>query len=421
LKECVDFTVDILTDNFPEETSWKLLNMCTGEEQLNEDRETLYTDPFTNYSNNYCVPDSRYTFIIEDISPNNSRFATGLDCFDASDCSGTDGPGTYSVTLKGTETASGGGKFNTQIPALGSSKSKESTTFGIPFDKPSKKKGPSCQSSPCQVAPSIAIPSTTQGTTINGVPISSVQATPTCSGFFGQPVFVTAPTGAFYQVTGNGQKLVASTCGTDFNSKISVYNSCDFSQENLCEVANNFGGPCSNSGGAQVVWATNSGQVYYILVHGDDEETGNFELSVDEVDDDESVCESAATLGLGTSVSGTTIEGPTVTGGFFCAGSIFPGVNVAWHKVIGTGNELRAELTSALGAFDGNYAQISLFNSCGDIASSCVSASRYTINLGSGIIRFDWQSTLGAEYYLMVHGEDGSVGNFDLSLTEVTP
>ena len=122
MKECIDFTVDILTDFFPEETSWKLLNMCTGEEQLSEDQETLYTDPFASYSNNYCVPDSRYTFIIEDVSPDNSRDATGLDCSSETDCTGTDGPGTYSATLKGAETASGGGKFSTQIPAFKSVK-----------------------------------------------------------------------------------------------------------------------------------------------------------------------------------------------------------------------------------------------------------------------------------------------------------
>ena len=422
----VQFTVDILTDNFPEETSWRLINQCTGKVEVREDQETLYIEPFTNYSSNFCVPDSRYTFIIEDEDPTNSRGATGLDCSSETDCTGTDGPGTYSVTLKGAESASGGGKFNTQIEGRKKvkSKSKESTTFGIPFDDPT------CQSSPCQVAPSIAIPSSTQGTTINGtngggVPISSVQAAPTCSNFFGRQVFVTAQTGAFYQVTGTGKSLVASTCATDFDTQISVYNSCDFSQENICEAGNDDGGICSNSiFGSQVAWPTNSGQVYYILVHGYDEESGNFELSVDEVDDDnQSDCTNATPLELNTSpVSGTTIGGPTVTGGFTCTEDIFPGVNVAWYKVIGTGNELRAELTwEYVTGFDRRLARISLFNSCDDIASSCVEASSYSTSRGAtgGTTRFDWQSILSAEYYLMVHGDYGTDGSFELSLTEL--
>ena len=277
----------------------------------------------------------------------------------------------------------------------------------------------------------LTISSSTQGTTINGtngggVPISSVQVAPTCdSGDFGSAE-VTSAFGAFYQVTGTGKNLVASTCGTDFDSQISVYGSCDFSLDNVCEAGNDFGGICGLSGGAQVAWPTNNGQVYYILVHGYNEETGNFEISVDEVDDDESVCESAATLALDTSVSGTTIGGPTVTGGFECTRSIFPGVNVAWYKVIGTSNELRAELTwEYVTGFDDNFARISLFSSCGDIASSCVEASLYTSSRDGtsgpgtgGTTRFDWQSVSGVDYYLMVHGSNGSVGSFDLSLSE---
>ena len=421
----VQFTVDILTDNFPNETSWRLINQCTGEVQLSEDRETLYIEPFTNYLSNFCVPDSRYSFVIEDEDPDKVRDATGLDCSSETNCTGVDGPGTYSVrydvnsiTLKGTESASGGGRFSTQIEdKKKSTKSKEvSAAFGIPFDDPT------CQS-PCRDATPITIGSTAQGTTTGGSPISSVQVTPACIGLSNVPVFVTAPTGAFYQVAGTGKSLVASTCATDFDSKISVYNSCDFSQESICEVANGFGGgSCRDIGGAQVAWPTNSGQVYYILVHGKDGETGEFDLSVAEVDDDESVCESAATLGLGASVNGTTIGGPTVTGGFSCTFFIFPGVSVAWYKVIGTGNELRATLTYASGSFNGELALISLFNSCGDIASSCVEAfdENFGVSGSELFTRIDWQSILNEEYYLMVHGPIGFAGSFELSLS-ITP
>jgi len=406
--------------------------MCTGGVELREDRETLYIEPFTNYLSNFCVPDSRYSFVIEDEDPDNSRAATGLDCSSDTDCSGTDGPGTYSVTLKGAESAKGGGKFSTVIEGFKnkSTRSKEATKgFGIPFDDPT------CQSSPCQVATPITIGSTAQvGTTSvsAGVPISSVQIAPTCdSGDFGFPATVTAPTGAFYQVIGTGKNLVAYTCTTDFESQISVYNSCDFSQENICETGVSLGGPCNNIGGAQVGWPTNSGQIYYILVHGRSGQTGIFELSVDEVDDDPLACTNAAALALDTPVSETTIGGPTVTGGFSCTyvnldspsfnfvTSIFPGVNVAWYKVIGTGNELRAELTYALGAFGGNFAQISLFNSCQDIASSCVGGSISERFTTTGVTTtLVWQSESSVEYYLMVHGRDGSVGNFELSLTD---
>ena len=437
MKECVDFTVDILTDFFPEETSWKLLNMCTGEEQLSDDLGTgEWIEPFSRITSIYCVPESRYTFIIEDEDPNFSRDATGLDCSGETDCTGTDGPGTYSATYNGAETASGGGKFSTQFLVLDpiddcierTSSKDVSAAFGIPFDDPT------CQSSPCQVATPITVGSTTQGTTVNGAPISSVQAAPTCGSSDFTFANVTAPTGAFYQVTGTGKSLVASTCATDFDSQISVYNSCDFCQVDICETGADFGGPCSNSDGAQVVWPTNSGQVYYILVHGKDGETGNFELSVDEVDDDPLACTNAATLALATPVSGTTIEGPTVTGDFSCPYInlnnpsftrevfIFPGVSVAWYKVIGTGNKLSATLAYSLNAFGGGPAQILLFNSCQDIESSCVggSYSRSFNPTTGGTVILSWQSD-SVEYYLMVHGIFGLVGDFDLSLTEVVP
>ena len=71
----VQFTVDILTDFFPNETSWRLINQCTGEVEVREDQETLYIEPFTNYLSNFCVPDSRYSFIIEDEDPNRDELA----------------------------------------------------------------------------------------------------------------------------------------------------------------------------------------------------------------------------------------------------------------------------------------------------------------------------------------------------------
>jgi len=86
--------VDVLTDNFPYETSWTLTNTCTGQIQESVGRNILYTTAATKYSNKYCVPPARYQFKISD------SFGDGICC--------VYGDGSYEVTSDGVSVASGG-------------------------------------------------------------------------------------------------------------------------------------------------------------------------------------------------------------------------------------------------------------------------------------------------------------------------
>ena len=90
----MSITVDVLTDNYPKETSWTLTNTCTGQTQELVGVNTLYTTKATEYSDKYCVPPARYTFQISDSA------GDGICC--------GYGEGSYEVTLDGVSVASGG-------------------------------------------------------------------------------------------------------------------------------------------------------------------------------------------------------------------------------------------------------------------------------------------------------------------------
>jgi len=90
----VEIIVDLLTDNYPSETSWSLFNMCTNEEQISFPRMTIYQTANTQYVNNDCVPPAEYTFTVND------TFGDGFCC--------SYGTGAYTITAGGYVAASGG-------------------------------------------------------------------------------------------------------------------------------------------------------------------------------------------------------------------------------------------------------------------------------------------------------------------------
>jgi len=93
--------VDILTDAYPNELSWDLINTCNQDIVLSSSTlsgSTMYTDEFTQYSNEYCIEDTRYTFIIKD------AYGDGICCLE--------GNGSYQVFYDG-ELVAEGGEFST--------------------------------------------------------------------------------------------------------------------------------------------------------------------------------------------------------------------------------------------------------------------------------------------------------------------
>ena len=99
--------VDVLTDNYPKETSWTLTNLCTDQIQESVGLEALYTAKATEYSGTYCVPRARYTFEISD------KLSDGI-------CCGSYGDGQYEVMYDGNQVAFGGQFFKSDSTTFGS-------------------------------------------------------------------------------------------------------------------------------------------------------------------------------------------------------------------------------------------------------------------------------------------------------------
>jgi len=86
-------TIDVLTDNYPGETSWKLTNTYTGE-VVGEINPGDYTRRSYLYSHPFEVPDDAFEFSILDL------YGDGICC--------GFGSGEYTITFDGREVASGG-------------------------------------------------------------------------------------------------------------------------------------------------------------------------------------------------------------------------------------------------------------------------------------------------------------------------
>ena len=263
---CVPLTVTIRTDTCPEETSWSLFDACAGETQLNIPTETEYTNPGPErFTNEYCVPPSRYTFTI---------FDTSGDGF--TKCDTTDG--FYSVTYDGTEVASGEGDFGYF----------ESTTFGSAENAKSGKSAKAEAAKSGKSAKTCEPPGPTL--TCNDVSFETIEIGETAigtnvggpvieGGFFCGTLIEPGTNVAWYVVEGNGSEITASTCdaATDYDTKISVFTSCQSEVTAPVCVDGNDGFFCS-----QVTWFAEEGELYYIMVHGFSRQVGTFGLTVEQ-------------------------------------------------------------------------------------------------------------------------------------------
>ncbi|KAL7555314.1 hypothetical protein ACHAWF_018976 [Thalassiosira exigua] len=97
-------TVNVLTDNYPSETTWTLKNTCMANEEVASGGP--YSSPGTEYSEDFCVPDGAYDFEIND------SFGDGICC--------SYGTGSYQVVSGSGTTLVEGGEFDfTQTQSFG--------------------------------------------------------------------------------------------------------------------------------------------------------------------------------------------------------------------------------------------------------------------------------------------------------------
>lgn len=61
----MDIEVRVTTDNYPAETDWTITDDCNGDAEVGS-LSTPYGASATTYTDQFCLPDSRYTFTIND-------------------------------------------------------------------------------------------------------------------------------------------------------------------------------------------------------------------------------------------------------------------------------------------------------------------------------------------------------------------
>ena len=168
----------------------------------------------------------------------------------------------------------------------------------------------------CLNAIALTCNSLVSGTTIGATDEAVIDGT-TCG------TSITSP-GVWYTIQGTGGTIVASTCNNaDFDTKISVFEgSCD----SLVCVGGNDNSALCGTGSSEFSWASNIDSTYYILVHGNLGNIGNFDLTVNTITINiaglsASYCETDPISTLVGTPSGGVFGGPGIMGSVFDPGS----------------------------------------------------------------------------------------------------
>jgi hypothetical protein len=252
----------------------------------------------------------------------------------------------------------------------------------------------------CANAIPIACGSTASGTTVNAT-VDNVTGG-TCG------TSITAP-GVWYTFTspGTGDATV-SLCGSSYDTKISVFSGtcgslvCIGGNDDFCSLQ------------SQLTFSATNGTTYYVLVHGFSTATGSFTLSLTCPDPPmmgpaNDLCANATPISCGQTLSGTTV-GATNT----VAGSCGVSVTSAdvWYVIGGTGGDITVS-TCNQASFD---TKLSVFSgSCG--ALLCIGGNDDFSGCSGFTSQFTFPSTVGTNYYILVHGFSSQTGTFDLTAT----
>ena len=254
------------------------------------------------------------------------------------------------------------------------------------------------------VCRSAAGPVPTDGRIIRGSTVSATyDEAPQC-GFD-----MTDGVGVWYVTHGAGFPMVASTCGgASFETQISVFRgACG---KLLCVVGT------EDSCGLQsaVSWATENGELYYILVEGHANDAGEFSLTVKENVRNDS-CQ-AAIGPLPTdkfSFSGSTQDSAVNNSDNSppCGKAAETGSGV-WYAVEGNGYFISANTCS--GGNTVSPVQLILYGgACDDL--TCIYGYDDLCGLQSSI---SWNAAPGITYYILVQGLSDNVASFELTIEE---
>ncbi|MCB9265066.1 MAG: T9SS type A sorting domain-containing protein [Lewinellaceae bacterium] len=241
------------------------------------------------------------------------------------------------------------------------------------------------------------------GDVVSGTTVGFNDSNPSACGGGGDG----ASAGVWYTITGNGDVITASLCGSGFDTQIAVYSgscgslSCVTGNDDFCGLQ------------SQASWPSVDGETYYIYVDGWNTNSGNFTLSISCITPSgNDLCSGAIPVSCGQTVSGSTI-GATFDGVGTCGTSnTAPGV---WYTFQGDGSDVTVS-TCNQASFD---TKISIFTgSCGSL--SCLQGD--DDDSGCGLTTTEtFATTPGVTYYILIHGFGSAVGSFNLSVTCVAP
>ncbi|MCB9293729.1 MAG: hypothetical protein H6559_11500 [Lewinellaceae bacterium] len=224
----------------------------------------------------------------------------------------------------------------------------------------------------------------------------------------------------WYTIIGTGWEMTATTCfpATDFDSQVGIFTgSCG----NLaCIAGNNDDSACSEWGlNATVSWASTFGQTYYVAVAGLSGAAGDFDLQVDCVAPPLALppyppntsCSDARLITCGTdNLSWNNINGEAAS---LPACAPFSADSLVWYRTIGIDGDITVSTCGGSTDFD---SQIGVFTgACGNL--TCVGSEDNSCGDDATVT---WASTAGQNYYIVVGGASGAVGNFTLKI-ERTP
>ncbi|HYE02986.1 MAG TPA: hypothetical protein VD963_07100 [Phycisphaerales bacterium] len=259
--------------------------------------------------------------------------------------------------------------------------------------------------------------------TFNNVAATADPGQPTCSGLS------TFNNGLWFTVTGNGNRLEATTCnpGTDSNTRVYVYSGTCGAL--TCVAANATASPACGirPDAASVRFCTNQGEVYYVLVTPDTTTTGNFELSIIDrgscAPPANDFCAGAIPLpsipgGGSVGVTGSTETATIDTGEAATCVTTVTGPGV-WYTVQGTGAVYTVSTCNPGTNFDtklhiytGGCGSFTCVTGNADAGAALCTPSNRSIAT--------FCSTPGQTYWVLVSGQTATAtGDFELTVTEV--
>jgi hypothetical protein len=227
-----------------------------------------------------------------------------------------------------------------------------------------------------------------------------------CSGFDGP--------GVWYIIFGTGEEVTASTCNsdTDFDSYLSLFVSGDRTCGSVrCLTSND-----DNCGSttSEVTWFAESGEIYYLHVHGFGGSSGSYGLTISgsgvENNDE---CEGATELDpfqVNFILGDTSLA--TNSGASSCGGASVSSSPDLWYSVEGTDARMVATTCNEFTFFD---TQISVYQGSSCFALNCLDGNDDSCSSTRSTV--EWFAQSFTSYFIRVHGYDNrSAGPFELSV-----